>query len=333
MPPTRRKQRGGEYYIDINQVTQEEIIHIFCHGRTLEDLPSVSPPAQPLFILKWGPPGSGKSSKKVNSYISSLGIPKEDYMEYTPDVIMENILPFRFLSSMAKLEYEKIKALVEQKKYSEARELIQLYQLNTERKYSNKGKIQVKSFLNSWPTRSDPRLKGNSYHKSLNTILYNKTKSAYNFYREKALNDSGMSIRQKMRNVLAAAFTSNKNIQYESSGLGYGDVPEQQSFSNQYTSSRIRRSRGEQSVESVFKNTQETLLGRIVYDERTHVPIHVEVVNEYTVPLHYRILVIYPIIPREIIAERASLRASHIPTILKASSVRANVCMGSGISR
>jgi hypothetical protein len=33
-------------------------------------------------------------------------------------------------------------------------------------------------------------------------------------------------------------------------------------------------------------------------------------VSEYTVPKNYRIIVVYPILPRELIAERASLRAS-----------------------
>lgn len=290
--------------MDVNQIHEKEIIHVFSNGKTLAELPSDE---RPLFVLKWGPPGSGKSSAKVNTFIAKLGVPQEDYLNYSSDSILENLIPFRFQSAMAKAEYERIKALVDMRDFAGARSLLRSFAIDLEGRYSDKAKLEIKAFLEAWPERSP--VKKESFDKTMNTFLYNKTRSAYNYQRRAVKNDTGLTIRDKMLNVLKLAYDSNKHIQYESSGLGYGEVPDVQILANQFSPGRIRRALGKQSVETVFKNTQEELLGRIIYDE-ANIPIRVEPVSKYTVPENYRIIVVYPILPRELIAERASLRAS-----------------------
>ena len=79
-----------------------------CNGRKLEDLPSSE---NPIYILKWGPPGSGKSSSKVTEFIKSLGQPIENYVDYSTDKLVESYVPFRSETVVAKLQYEKAKAL------------------------------------------------------------------------------------------------------------------------------------------------------------------------------------------------------------------------------
>lgn len=71
-----------------------------CNGRKLEDLPSSE---NPIYVLKWGPPGSGKSSSKVTDFIKSLGQPIENYVDYSTDKLVESYVPFRSKTVVAKL--------------------------------------------------------------------------------------------------------------------------------------------------------------------------------------------------------------------------------------
>ena len=45
-----RKQKGGDLYKDVNQISVDEITRVFTGGR---DLPVSE---RPFFVLKWGPP-------------------------------------------------------------------------------------------------------------------------------------------------------------------------------------------------------------------------------------------------------------------------------------
>jgi hypothetical protein len=76
---------------------------------------------------------------------------------------------------------------------------------------------------------------------------------------------------------------------------------------DQFTPHRLVRSRGSvaPSFIEVFKNTQEELLGKIQYDS-SNMPIGIDEasIGPTTVPMNYRIIVVYPIIPRDVIAAR-----------------------------
>jgi hypothetical protein len=310
------KQRGGaELYHAVGDLTKEKILDIFCNGRPFDSFPSAD---RPIFLLKWGPPGSGKSSAKVRSFIDTLGVDASDFIDYSPDKIIENLVPYRFESALAKAEYERMKADYERKDYAAVKQRLSSYVLNLKGRYTSSVKKNVNAFVKSWPSgRPVPISKMEEFEKILNDVLYDKSASIYSFYRLKNKTGSTKTIREKMRDVLAELFTRDKFIQYESGGAGYGEGMERKRLVDQFTPHRLSRTVTRGSVKSsfieIFKNTQEELLGKIEYDS-TNMPIGIDQtsIGPITVPMNYRIVVVYPVIPREKIAERAQKRAAHM---------------------
>ena len=312
--PEKQRQRGGaELYQAVGDLSKEKIIQIFCNGRPLDSFPSAD---RPIFLLKWGPPGSGKSSAKVRSFIDTLGVASTDFIDYSPDKIIENLVPYRFESALAKAEYERMKADYKRKDYAAVRQRLSSYVLNFKKRYTNSVKKNVNTFVKSWEGKHPlPISRMQEFEKILDDVLYDKSASTYSFYRLKNKTGSTKTIREKMRDVLAELFTQRKHIQYESGGAGYGEGLERKRLVDQFTPHRLARTlaRGSAvpSFIEIFKNTQEELLGKIQYDA-SNMPIGIEAasIGPTTVPLNYRIVVVYPVIPRELIAERAQKRAS-----------------------
>ena len=312
-----RKQRGGDLYKDVNQISVDEITRVFTGGR---DLPVSE---RPFFVLKWGPPGSGKSSETVQSTIASLGVPLQDYMEYSPDKIIENLLPFRFESSMAKAEHERLKAELsaaydeetdpKRRDFASIRSSLTSYVQNLKERYTNKNKGNVKTILAPWSQGAPPVSIKDSIIPTFEKILIDKTKSAYNQYRIREKNTAGLTIRDKMREVLKNAFSKKIHIQYETSGSGYGDTQERQKLLNQFSPHRVLRATGKPlSCIDIFINNYQELLGRIKYDEETKSPIRIGQLTPYSIPMEYRIVVVYPLVRKELIMQRAEERANRM---------------------
>ena len=307
-----RKQRGGDLYKDVNQISVDEITRVFTGGR---ELPAAE---RPFFILKWGPPGSGKSSETVRSTIESLGVPLENYMDYSPDKIIENLLPFRFESSMAKAEHERLKvelsvAYAEQdsrrRDFASIRQALTTYIQDIKGRYTNKNKESVSELLTTWKKGAPPPSIGPGFER----VLLDKTKSAYNYYRTRERNAGGLTIRDKMREVLNTAFSKKIHIQYETSGSGYGDTQERQKLLNQFSPHRILRATGKPlSYIDIFINNYQELLGTIEYDERTKSPLRIKSLTPYSIPMEYRIVVVYPLVRKELILQRAEERANRM---------------------
>ena len=313
--PEKQRQRGGaaELYQAVGDITKEKIIEIFCKGRPVGSFPSAE---RPVFLLKWGPPGSGKSSAKVRSFIDTLGVASTDFIDYSPDNIIEDLVPYRFDSALAKAEYERIKADYKRKDYAAVRQRLSSYVLNLKRRYTNSVKKNVNVFVKSWEGKHPlPISRMEEFQKILNQILYDKSASTYSFYRTKNKTGSKKTIREKMRDVLAELFTQGKHIQYESGGAGYGEGLERKRLVDQFTPHRLARTLARGAVQpsfiEIFKNTQEELLGKIQYDS-ANMPIGIDEasIGPTTVPMNYRIIVVYPVIPRDVIAERARKRAA-----------------------
>jgi len=65
---------------------------IFGKGKTIDELPSQE---QPVAILKYGPTGSGKGSKKVQEEIESLDVNMEDCVVLEIDALVESLKSYR----------------------------------------------------------------------------------------------------------------------------------------------------------------------------------------------------------------------------------------------
>jgi hypothetical protein len=311
----KRPQKGGaaELYQAVGDLTKEKIIEIFCNGRPVESFPSAE---HPVFVLKWGPPGSGKSSTKVRSFIDTLGAASTDFINYSPDKIIENLVPYRFESALVKAEYERMKADYKRKDFAAVRQRLSSYVLNLKGRYTSSVKKNVNAFVKSWEGKHPlPISRMEEFQKILEQVLYDKSASTYSFYRTKNKTGSTKTIREKMRDVLAQLFTQGKHIQYESGGAGYGEDLERKRLVDQFTPHRVARSIARGSVQAsfieIFKNTQEELLGKIQYDS-ANMPIGIDEasIGPTTVPMNYRIIVVYPVIPRDVIAKRAQKRAA-----------------------
>jgi hypothetical protein len=314
-PQKQRQQAGGaaELYQAVGDLTKDKIIEIFCNGRPVESFPSAE---RPVFVLKWGPPGSGKSSAKVRSFIDTLGVASTDFIDYSPDKIIENLAPYRFESALVKAEYERMKADYKRKDFAAVRQRLSSYVLNLKGRYTSSIKKNVNAFVKSWEGKHPlPISRMEQFQKILEQVLYDKSASTYSFYRTKNKTGSTKTIREKMRDVLAQLFTQGKHIQYESGGAGYGEDLERKRLVDQFTPHRTARTLARGSVQSsfieIFKNTQEELLGKIQYDS-SNMPVGIDAasIGPTTVPINYRIIVVYPVIPRDVIAERAQKRAA-----------------------
>ena len=78
----------------VNDMTNYKVLKIWTgSGRgsfaTLSRLPSHVGSNKPNFVIKWGPPASGKGSEAVRNVIASLGWPLDTYVNFNIDDIVE----------------------------------------------------------------------------------------------------------------------------------------------------------------------------------------------------------------------------------------------------
>jgi hypothetical protein len=99
-----------------------------------------------------------------------------------------------------------------------------------------------------------------------------------------------------MKQVLGEAFKRNLNIMYEKSGSGYGSLVK---------ASEKRRA----PMSRDFCNTNEDLLGKILYEDGKPVAIDESSLKQYSIPMHYKIVVVFPVLRKEEIVKRAERRA------------------------
>ena len=288
-------------YMEQDQFTPETIEKIMCNGRTLADLPH---PENPIYVLKWGPPGSGKSSKKVIDFIKTLGVPLEDYVDYSTDKLIESYVPYRVKSTIAKLKHEQMKGFFITKNYRVIRSFLQemgeKYGKSSVEKTS-RGTLQSTKadyYFKDWnPTKIN--LQKDQLDKILDRILYDALYTEYSSARDKELNNNKKNLYSKMVEFMKKSLTSNANIIYETLGAGYQMVREPIPVKNQFVSG--------QGV--AFKNHWEPWLGRIKFNQDGIPTIDRTSFGSETVPINYRIFVVYPLLDKNEITRRAYTRA------------------------
>ena len=281
---TRRQQKGGALFFEQDQFTPEKIEEIMCNGRKLEDLPTSE---SPIYILKWGPPGSGKSSSKVTEFIERLGQPIKNYVDYSTDKLVESYIPFREKTTVAKIEYEKAKALFFARgQWVEIRKLLK-------KAYDSFPalKTEIDEMLRIERQPSD----NTKLFKLFEKILYASLSNAYLFTRDKELNSAGSVLYKKMTDFMKKCFNAKVNIIYETLGGGYG-------------SGKAQRSENQFGESILFENHWEPYLGKIKYVDGIPTIDRTSFGDE-TIPINYRIFVIYPLLDKNEIIRRSYTRA------------------------
>ena len=288
-------------YMSQDQFTPETIERIMCNGRTLEDLPKSE---TPIYVLKWGPPGSGKSSKKVIEFIKTLGVPLENYVDYSTDKLIESYVPYRAKSTIIKLKHEQMKAFFFDRKYSQIRSYLQFMGEKYGKSFVQKGSrgtvqsTKANYYLKDWnPKKSD--LQKAELDKILDRILYDALYAEYSSARDKELNNGRKNLYTKMVEFMKKCLNSNANIIYETLGAGYQMDKDPIPVQNQFVS-------GEGVA---FKNHWEPWLGRIKFNQDGIPTIDRTSFGPETVPINYRIFVIYPLLDKNEITRRAYTRA------------------------
>jgi hypothetical protein len=80
--------------VQLNQITENSLARLFSgNNRRVNNMPT--PTGQPKFIIKYGPPASGKGSGAVRSVIESLGDPVSSYININVDDAVEATKAFR----------------------------------------------------------------------------------------------------------------------------------------------------------------------------------------------------------------------------------------------
>jgi len=100
MGQTRKKS-----YKSLNALTVQEVIKIATDGRGIH-----SAKGDPYFVVKYGPPGSGKSSTNIYNEIKKLGPPITSYVDVNQDTLVESMNEYkRNHTQYNRLRYQKNK--------------------------------------------------------------------------------------------------------------------------------------------------------------------------------------------------------------------------------
>jgi hypothetical protein len=300
---TRKRKNGfmgGKMlYKDASMITEEEIERVFCNGKRMEDLPTTE---KPVFVYKWGPPGSGKSSSKVLGAVEQIGYPLDNYVNVDIDQIYESLMPFRFMSSLAKTRELRTKANYSNKDYVLAKQFLLAFLNSASAKSANPQLLtDIQGIISGWET-GQPLSSAN--HAKLESLLETVT-GVYtvNFFR---YYQDTWHIKEKLRSVMRKAFRLGKHILYESTGSGYKTQQETDLFLRDPQLGRTRRST-RQGMIDLYKNPKEAMLGKILYKDEF--PVGYTMVSEDTIPEFYKIYVICPILQKDLILQRAQTRA------------------------
>jgi hypothetical protein len=100
MGKTRKKT-----YKSLNALSIQEAIRIATDGRGIH-----SAKGDPFFVVKYGPPGSGKSSARVYQEIKKLGPPITSYVDVNQDILVESMDEYKHNhTKYNRLRYQKNK--------------------------------------------------------------------------------------------------------------------------------------------------------------------------------------------------------------------------------
>jgi hypothetical protein len=101
----REMGKTRKHYKSLDALTVQEAIRIATDGRGIH-------PAKgdPFFVVKYGPPGSGKSSARVYQEIKKLGPPITSYVDVNQDTLVESMNEYkRNHTQYNRLRYQKNK--------------------------------------------------------------------------------------------------------------------------------------------------------------------------------------------------------------------------------
>ena len=101
----REMGKTRKHYKSLNALSVQEAVRIATDGRGIH-------PAKgdPLFVVKYGPPGSGKSSARVYQEIKKLGPPITSYVDVNQDTLVESMIEYKHNhTKYNRLRYQKNK--------------------------------------------------------------------------------------------------------------------------------------------------------------------------------------------------------------------------------
>ena len=108
MGKTRKKK-----YISLEALTVSEVIRLATQGRGIHSS------SDPLFVVKYGPPGSGKSSERIYKAIEKLA-PLTSFVDINQDTLVESLV-----------EYQKNHTQYNRLRYQKNKKGLSLYNKNT----------------------------------------------------------------------------------------------------------------------------------------------------------------------------------------------------------
>jgi hypothetical protein len=82
-------------YPTINNMTEDVIQSLFVNKTKYSNVTPVGPNKNPHFIIKYGPPASGKGSSAVKKEIENLGISINDCIIFDTDKVIESLQNYR----------------------------------------------------------------------------------------------------------------------------------------------------------------------------------------------------------------------------------------------
>jgi hypothetical protein len=298
-------------YVHPTEFDLSEITDIFCNGTTLDQLTNGQ--ANPVYIIKWGLPGSGRSSEKVTKVISEKISKKtsndgsrryNDYADISFSKLIENYIPYRQKTLVAKINYELMKAYIALSRWPLIKEFLTraVKNMNT-----SEFKRIIEGYLKNWDIRNPPPTQSTytqqqkmarrenidvqiSLDEILKRVLESELLFAYQTY-YKEINTITEPILQEFINE---CYRRKVNIVYETTGVDYDIV----NFKN------ISR-----SSNSNFLFFWESLLGKISSTSDTISVVNRKSFTQKTIPIEYRIFVIYPSLDEAEIIRRSYTRA------------------------
>lgn len=186
---------------NLTKMTVEEAIKVF--NNTKVTINSYKPPpkgVRPKFIIKWGPPASGKGSQQMRETIASLGPSYDSYIHLNIDDLVESVTSFKVMTD-AVLEPVNGTKLTEKTNV----ELMNILEKLTQNKINKLGKVYQN--VRTTPNKSGENKSGE-----------NKNGENKNGEKKK----KGMSLDNKLDDILTQALQRGINITFETTGGGSG---------------------------------------------------------------------------------------------------------------
>lgn len=297
-------------YVNPHEFDLSEITNIFCNGTTLDELTNGQ--VNPVYIIKWGLPGSGRSSEKVSKVISEK-IPQKtsndgsrkynDYVDVSFSKLIENYIPYRQKTLLAKINYELMKAYIALSRWP----LIKEYLIKAVgNMISGEFKSIVEGYLKNWDIRNPPPNQATYTQKqklqkenidvtiSLDEILKRVLESELLFAYQTSYKEINTVTETIVKDFINDCYKRKVNIIYETTGVDYDIV----NFKN------ISR-----SSNSNFLFFWEAFLGKISTTSDRISVLNRKSFTQTTIPIEYRIFVIYPSLDETEIIRRSYTRA------------------------